>query len=147
MKRRDMIVGLLTLGAAGCGPRGVRRAARVHRRAHRRRRRRVRRRIRRRIRRRMVWRTVGPRRVAVIPRGVVVGWELQVGPDEYVIVREVRSPKVIVVAYPSGRTVTWNAAQEDNSRNAEVLKGSQVKVTEPGPYKEYDEEVEVEDEE
>ena len=127
MTRRGMLVGLLGLVAAGAAApvagctRRVRRAVRKH---NRRRRRRVRRRVRRRHRRRVAWRTVGPRRVVVVPRAARPGWELQLD-SRVVVVREVRAD-VVVIENPDGTVEELAAVQEDTAENGAPMRGSQL---------------------
>ena len=124
MLRRQFIAGLLALSAlpafAHPGP---------HRHPHRRRARRVRRRVRRRrIRRRVLWRTVGPRRLLVVPLAVAVGWELLVD-DRVAVVHEVHVDHVIV-KHVDGTTAKIETVREDDAENAKELEGSEYEVEE-----------------
>ena len=117
MLRRQFIAGLIALTAlpafAHPGP---------HRHPHRRR---VRRR---RIRRRVLWRTVGPRRLLVVPLAVAVGWELLVD-DRVVVVHEVHVDHVIV-KHTDGTTAKIETVREDDAENAKELEGSEYEVEE-----------------
>jgi hypothetical protein len=122
MQRREFLAAVIALAAtpalAHPGP---------HRHPHtRRRRRRI---HRRRIRRRVVWRTVGPRRLLVVPLAVAVGWELMVD-ERVVIVHEVHHDHVIV-KHADGKTEKLDVVKEDDAENSKELEGS-----------EYEEEVE-----
>ncbi len=109
------LLGLLAVSPADAGPRQRRR----------------RRRRRRRIRRRVLWRTVGGRRLLVVPLAVAVGWELMVD-DRVVIVHEVR-PDVIVVKDASGKTEEIAVVKEDDAENAKELEGSETDEEEDEP--------------
>jgi hypothetical protein len=122
MQRREFLAAVIALAAA---------PALAHPGAHRhphtrRRRRRIRRR---RIRRRVLWRSVGPRRLLVVPLAVAVGWELVVD-DRVVIVHEVHYDHVIV-KHADGKTEKLDVVKEDDTENSKELEGS-----------EYEEEVE-----
>ena len=137
---------LLQLAAAGIGVTLV--GACFGRRArHRRRvRRRVRRRIRRRIRRHVVWRTVGPRRLLVVPTAVAVGWELRID-ARTVVVHEVR-PDVLIVVDAGGAREEIAIHREDTPDNSAEQQGSQLSASDTTtPARETEEEVEEEVEE
>ena len=89
----------------------------------RRRRRRVRRR---RLRRRVLWRTIGGRRLLVVPLAIAVGWEL-LKDDKVVIVKEVHTHK-IVVEDTNGKTETIEIIKEDTKENLHDLEGSKYEV-------------------
>ena len=61
---------------------------------------------------------------------MAVGWELAVaadkGPDEIVIVKEVKSPTIIVVQGADGKTREIEYVKEDNADNGKDLDGSEL---------------------
>jgi len=97
--------------------------------------------VRRRHRRRVAWRVITGRRVLVVPVAVAVGWELEKD-GHVVVVHEVRSPSVIVIRYPDGRSEEVECAREDTPENGAELQGTVVAEGDPSPYREVDEEVE-----
>lgn len=124
LSRRELLIALLSLTAAPALAHPG-----LHRHPHRRRGRRIRRRVRRRrIRRRVIWRTVGPRRLLVVPLAIAVGWELAVD-ERVVVVREVHVDHVIVTN-ADGKTEKIDVAKEDTAENAKELEGSEYEVEE-----------------
>lgn len=83
---------------------------------------------RRRIRQRVLWRTIGGRRLLVVPLGVAVGWEL-LRDDEVVVVKEVHTYN-IVVEHKNGKTETIDIVKEDNNENSKDFEGSKYQVEE-----------------
>ena len=137
--RRSLLLVLLTMTASGC-VRSRRRRRRNYRQRHalgprrRQRRRMYRRRRRRRIHRRMAWRSVGGRRIAVVPVGVVVGWELTMT-DRVVVVEDVKIVQVngqpqeyLVVAAADGSREEIPIIRENTAENSEELTGSELSV-------------------
>ena len=124
MQRREFLAAVVALAAAPALAHPG-----FHRHPHRRRVRRVRRRVRRRrIRRRVLWRTIGVRRVLVVPLAVAIGWELLVD-DRVVIVHEVHADHVIVKD-ADGQTQKLEVVKEDDAENAKELEGSEYEVEE-----------------
>ena len=144
LSRRIFLISAISTLLSGCFRRG--RGPRARRAPHRRRalvpnrrRRRVvrnrrlrRRRVRRRIHRRLLWRTVTGRRVAVVPVGVVVGWQLSM-PDRVVVVKEVKTVYVegapqerLVVVGDDGYQEEISVIREDNAENRKELEGSEL---------------------
>ncbi len=124
MQRREFLAAVVALAAAPALAHPG-----LHRHPHRRRVRRVRRRIRRRrIRRRVLWRTIGVRRVLVVPLAVAIGWELLVD-DRVVVVHEVHADHV-VVKDADGKALKIDVVKEDDAENAKELEGSEYEVEE-----------------
>ena len=135
LSKRTFVISTLSTLLSGCF-----RPRRIH--GPRRRRRRVarnrfirRRRVRRRIHRRLMWRTITGRRVAVVPVGVVVGWQLSM-PDRVVVVHEVKTVYVegvpqerIVVVGDDGYREEIPIIREDTADNKKELKGSELPST------------------
>ncbi len=92
----------------------------------RRRRRRGRRVWRRRLRRRALWRTIGGRRLLVVPLAIAVGWEI-LKDEKVVIVKEVHTHKIIVED-TNGKTETIEIVKEDTKENLQDLEGSKYEV-------------------
>jgi hypothetical protein len=91
-------------------------------------RRKVRRKVRRRHRRRVAWRTVGARKLLVVPVAAAVGWELMVD-DQVVTVTEVTKAddsEVFVVRDSAGKTQQIIVVREDDKTNSAALEGSQL---------------------
>ena len=145
LSRRTFAISALSLLVSGCfrtrrrGPRARRapgrRRAPVRRRRVARNRYIRRRRVRRRIHRRLMWRTVTGRRVAVVPVGVVVGWQLSM-PDRVVVVHEVKTVYVegkpqerIVVVGDNGYREEIPVVREDTAENRKELEGSELPST------------------
>lgn len=123
MQRREFLAAVVALAAAPALAHPG-----FHRHPHRRRVRRVRRIRRRRIRRRVLWRTIGVRRVLVVPLAVAIGWELLVD-NRVVIVHEVHADHV-VVKDADGKTQKLEVVKEDDAENAKELEGSEYDVEE-----------------
>jgi hypothetical protein len=86
----------------------------------------------RRYRRHVFWRTVGARRLLVVPLAAAVGWELAMGP-EVVVVHEVKTVEVdgaprevMVVIHTDGKKEQVEIAREDTRENAVELEGTVV---------------------
>ena len=82
-----------------------------------------------------MWRTITGRRVAVVPVGVVVGWQLSM-PDRVVVVHEVKTVYVegvpqerIVVVGDDGYREEIPIVREDTADNKKELKGSELPST------------------
>jgi hypothetical protein len=143
------IGGLMVLTLAEGVLAGPRRRRRV--------RRRVRRHVRRRFRRRVAFRTVGARRLLVVPLAVAVGWELAVAaeragdPDVVVVVKEVKKTdagEVLVVSEPSGKVREIEVVREDTAENAKDLPGTELPAGDtstPAVEADVEEEVEVDE--
>ena len=110
---------LLTLGAVALlGPAAALAGPR------RRIRRRVRRRVRR-VRRRVIWRTLGGRRLLVVPVAAAVGWELAI--DNRVALIQSVTPQAVTVQYlDDNSTATVPAVIENTPENSQDLPGTEV---------------------
>ncbi len=128
MNRRDLlsaIAGTLSVVVGGLADLAA------QRRPARRARRRVRRRVRRRIRRHITVRTIAGRRVWVAPVALAVGWELVLGRNRVVTVREVKfverggaRVEIAVVEGSDGKREELEIVREDTAENGKDLQGS-----------------------
>ena len=141
LSRRVFVISAVSMLVSGCFRPRRRRALPGRRAPYKRRRRRARnrfirrRRIRRRIHRRLMWRTVTGRRVAIVPVGVVVGWQLSM-PNRVVVVHEVKTVYVdgapqehIVVVGDDGYREELPIVREDTAENKKDLPGSELPST------------------
>jgi hypothetical protein len=75
---------------------------------------------------------LGPRRLVVIPVGLLIGWELALAAgtkETVVVVREVKSTasgEVLVVSQPNGAVEEIEVIREDNADNKTELQGSEL---------------------
>lgn len=124
--RRQLVLGLVALGAlthtaeAAAGPR---------RPVRRRTRRRTRRRIRRRHRRRVTRRVVAGRSLLVVPVALAVGWELLVDDRVYVVTAiapDAAGIETATLTDDAGSTLKEAILREDTADNGQQLVGSEI---------------------
>ena len=82
-----------------------------------------------------MWRTISGRRLAIVPVGVVVGWQLSM-PERVVVVHEVKTVYIenkpqeyIVVVGDDGYREELPIVREDTTENRTELIGSELPST------------------